>query len=111
ESTRIYAAQATALAGGGVDLILLETFSDIDDLVTAVTAIAEACPGLPVIAQMAFTLSGTTAGGVTPKRMIERLRDLPVAGVGANCGGGESAAVAVAEELLALTDLPVSIFP
>lgn len=107
----LFSEQFTALAEGGVDAILLETFSQLDELIFAVRSAAKAAPGTPVIAHMAFSLAGTTAGGISPERMVKALENEPVAMIGANCGGGESAALEVARRICELTDKPVSIYP
>lgn len=85
ESKRdIFAEQIGALAEGGADVILLETFTDLDELKTAVEAARQAC-SLPVVCMLAFTDRMKTPLGVTAE---EALRELEAAGadvVGANC--------------------------
>lgn len=102
--------QARVLIGGGVDLLMLETFGDIDDLELAIEAVRAEDAGIPLVVQMAFGQTGATATGATPAKMIEALRDLAVDIIGHNCGGGEAAALAAARALTAGTALPVSIF-
>lgn len=109
ECRRMFAQQAVALVEGGVDAILLETFSDLDELSLALAAVKQAVAGTPVIAQMAFTLAGTTTSGTSPDKMVAALEQANV--VGANCGGGESAALEVARRITERTQKPVSIYP
>lgn len=79
-----FAEQAAALAEGGADLLVLETFSAIEELLEAV---AGALPtGLPVVASMAFDPGGRTAFGVTPAGAAQRLADAGASIIGANCG-------------------------
>ena len=79
-----FAEQAQALADAGVDCLVLETFSSLDELYIAVDAAAEI--GLPVFASMSFDPSGRTAFGVTPEQAAEQLETFGAAAVGANCG-------------------------
>ncbi|MBK8205918.1 MAG: bifunctional homocysteine S-methyltransferase/methylenetetrahydrofolate reductase [Planctomycetes bacterium] len=111
DRTRLFTEQVTGLVEGGVDAILLETFSDLDELVFALRAAKQAAPGTPVIAQMAFSLAGTTTSGISPERMVKDLTANGADVIGANCGGGESAALEVAKRITENTDRPVSIYP
>lgn len=80
--------QITALAGAGVDAILLETFTDRLEILEALAAAREAAPELPVIANMTFAEDDRTLLGDLPVRVA---RDLHAAGadvIGVNCGGG-----------------------
>ena len=111
ERTECFAEQATGLVEGGVDAILLETFPDLDELLFAIKAVRSVAKDVPLVAQMAFTLAGTTTTGVSPERMVAALNNQPVDVIGANCGGGESAAIEVCKRLVELTEKPISIFP
>ena len=76
--------QASALARGGVDLFIVETFSALEEIRLAVAAAA--ATGLPVAASMAFDPNGRTAFGVRPQRAAEELAAAGAHAVGANCG-------------------------
>jgi methionine synthase / methylenetetrahydrofolate reductase(NADPH) len=89
--TADFAEQATILEARGVDLFLLETFFDLDELVTAVEAV-RSVSSLPVVAMMTFDEEGTPAG-VTAREAGERLAALKVDAMGANCGTGPQAAL------------------
>jgi homocysteine S-methyltransferase len=87
-----YAEQAAALAARGVDLFMVETFYDLDDLVTAIEAVRGAA-SLPVVALLTFDADGQTPGGVGAAEAAARVRGLGVAAVGANHGAGPQAAL------------------
>jgi methionine synthase I (cobalamin-dependent)/5,10-methylenetetrahydrofolate reductase len=87
-----YADQASVLEGRGVDLFMVETFYDLDDLVTAVTAV-HSVSSLPIVALMTFDGDGQTLAGVTAPDAAARLRELDVAAYGANHGAGPAAAL------------------
>ncbi len=111
ERSELFAEQFRALAEAGVHGILLETFSDLDELMFAVKAARRAAPDVPLIAQMAFTLGATTATGASPEKLAKACNTAPVDVIGANCGGGETAAIEVCKRLVEHTSKPVSIYP
>lgn len=84
DAREAFAEQAAALAEGGVDLFVVETFSAIEEIRLAVAAAAET--GLPLVASMAFDPVGRTAFGVTPQQAAEQLAAAGAVAVGANCG-------------------------
>jgi homocysteine S-methyltransferase len=79
--------QVEALAAAGADLLIFETFSDLDEMCVAVRATREAC-GLPIIAQMTFSQDMRTLLGHTPGQVVGSLGDLSVDVIGANCSVG-----------------------
>ncbi|MFO7597925.1 MAG: bifunctional homocysteine S-methyltransferase/methylenetetrahydrofolate reductase [Desulfocurvibacter africanus] len=82
-----FSEQALALAEGGADLIILETFADLGQLLLALAAVKQAV-GLPVAAQMVFTPAGTTLDGHAPADCLARLLDAGADLAGLNCGVG-----------------------
>ena len=66
--------QAQALEERGVDFFLLETFSDIEELLAAIDAI-RSFSQLPIVAQMTFSEDGTAYGGVRPADAAARARE------------------------------------
>jgi homocysteine S-methyltransferase len=79
--------QAAALEERGVDLFVLETFSDADELTGAIEAI-RSFSVLPIVAQMTFSEEGTTLGGARPEEVVGRLAGLDIQALGANCTVG-----------------------
>ncbi|MCI2416538.1 bifunctional homocysteine S-methyltransferase/methylenetetrahydrofolate reductase [Saccharopolyspora sp. K220] len=102
--------QVSALIEGGVDLLVLETFGHLAELVEAITVAAE-LSDLPLLAQATFTAEGHTPGGETPAEVARTLNELPVTALGANCTVGPQRMLAVVEELRRHTALPISAQP
>jgi methionine synthase I (cobalamin-dependent)/5,10-methylenetetrahydrofolate reductase len=106
----IYQRQIGALAEGGVDLILLETISSLEDLRAGLKA-AKSVTDLPVICQMAFLKDGRTRMGISPTQCVAVCLEHSVDVVGHNCGCGPYDSLSILEQIAALTDLPISIQP
>jgi homocysteine S-methyltransferase len=84
--------QARLLAGRGVDLFMVETFFDLEELVTAIEAV-RSVSDLPVVALLTFGEDAETIGGVGAAQAAERLAALGVAAIGANHGAGPASAL------------------
>jgi methionine synthase / methylenetetrahydrofolate reductase(NADPH) len=83
-----YREQAAALVDGGVDLLLIETQTDLREMEQALAAARDAAPGLAVVVSATFTKDDRTLLGSSPGRVAERLVELNADGIGANCGEG-----------------------
>ncbi len=101
--------QMSALAEGGVDCFLLETFGSVADLQIALAMARKI--GLPAIAQLAFNEGGFTGDGLSIEAAAERLAGETPAAIGANCGAGPRELLHVLKRLAATTSLPISAFP
>lgn len=106
----IFREQAGALEERGVDLFILETFSDIEELQTAIRAI-RSFSRLPIVAQLTYSEEGETVGGTRPADAWEKLKDLQVQVLGANCTIGPQLLLPVLKELAASSTLPLSAMP
>ena len=104
--------QAGALASAGVDALLIETMSDIEEARIALRAARST--GLPVIVSFAFDTGKNkdrTMMGSTPEQVAAAMAEAGADGVGANCGVGISAAVALCKRLRAACSLPLWVKP
>ena len=108
EMEAVFHTQCSALAEGGVDLLLLETFSSLEQLQAALRA-ARGC-GLPVSASMAFLEGGRSADGTSVERFCEAMESAGADIIGANCGAGPLELLKVIKRLAALTDKPISAY-
>jgi methionine synthase / methylenetetrahydrofolate reductase(NADPH) len=103
--------QAEALIEGGVDGLVVETFSDLTEIALAVEAV-RAVTDLPIVAQMAFTDEGVTFTGHSPEEVVRRLRALGVEAIGGNCSVGSSVLYDVLDRMVPeAIGLPLSIQP
>jgi methionine synthase / methylenetetrahydrofolate reductase(NADPH) len=98
DAYEVFVEQARLLEGRGVDLFMVETFFDLDELVTAIAAVKDVSP-LPIVAQLTFDEDAQTLAGVSAREAVERLRVLGVVAIGANCGVGPQAALAALAEM------------
>lgn len=96
----IFAEQIHGLVAGGVDVLLIETMSDISEVEAAVNAAKEVAPSLPIIATMSFDTNLRTMMGVKPAQAVQRLSRLGVRIIGANCGRGIDEMRVIAEEMV-----------
>jgi homocysteine S-methyltransferase len=94
----VFAEQAALLEGRGVDLFMVETFYELEELVTAVQAV-RGVSSLPIVAVMTFDEDAETLGGVTAQEAATALAELDVAAIGANHGVGVQAALRAIERM------------
>ncbi len=97
-------------AGRGVDVLILETFGYLDELVEAIGAAAD-LTDVPILAQATFADDAHTLGGETPREVATVLSGLPVAMLGTNCTIGPQRMLTVAEDLVRYASVPVSAQP
>lgn len=108
--------QIDVMTSSGADLILLETFGDLDEAILAVLA-AKSVGGLPVVAEMTFTQDQRTPTGHTPEQVVTALVDAGADVVGANCSSGPEwirrvvARMAAAAPKARLSAMPNAGFP
>ena len=98
EARAAFGEQIEALLEAGADLLILETFPDLDELRQAILAAREVCD-LPVVAQISFADDGTTLTGRGPADVAAALAELDVVVIGVNCGLGPQLALDVVQQM------------
>lgn len=88
EAVAIFTEQAKALVEGGVDVLWVETMSDLGEIKAAIEACKAVAPDMAIIGTMTFDTHGRTMFGVKPEQALEALNDLAVVALGGNCGNG-----------------------
>lgn len=102
EVREAFAEQAAALVEGHADVLILETFTDLAELVEAVRGV-RSITDVPLIAQMTFTQEGKTLLGHEPREIVQTLEQLHVDVIGANCSVGSQGILEVIQEMAAVS--------
>jgi len=110
EAKDMFKEQAEALLEGGVDLFILETFSELSVIEQAVRAVRELCD-MPIIAQMAIQMDGKTTFGTTPEAFTASLDEWGVDVIGLNCGMGPNHVLTALEKMRTVTNKRLSAQP
>ncbi len=110
EAAAAYREQAEGLVEGGVDLLLLETQTDIEEVLIAVDA-ARSVTDLPLVVEFTYTEDGRTLYGAYPEDVARALSGRRIDLIGANCSVGPQALLGILERLRRRTDLPLSAMP
>ena len=94
----------------GVDLILIETMTDLYEMKAAILACKEET-SLPIFATMTFEEDGRTFTGCLPESMAITLEALGVDVLGVNCSLGPKELLPIVKRVIASTNIPVMIQP
>ncbi len=109
EAGDAYREQAEILVGAGVDLLALETVTNLDEMVVAVRAVRGL--GRPVVAMLTFNEDAKTLVGNKPREVAQALTAEGVTALGANCSVGPQAILETLELLVPHSGVPVVVMP
>jgi len=111
EAARAVSEQVEGLLEGGVDLLMIETASDLGHLLAALTA-ARRLSDLPIVVSMSFGEDLTAADGTTPAAAAGAMHDMGVDALGVNCGSGPIAGIDVLGQMVGSAhESPLLIMP
>jgi 5-methyltetrahydrofolate--homocysteine methyltransferase len=99
EAEALFADQIKGLVAGGIDAILIETMSDLQEVEAAVKAAKKVAGELPIIVTFSFDTNLRTMMGVKPAVAVKSLAAEGVRIIGANCGRGVDEMRTIAKEL------------
>lgn len=102
--------QMIELVKDDVDVILLETMTDIYEIKASVLAIKETCD-LPIFVTMTFEANHRSLSGCDPLTMVNVLEGLKVDALGMNCSLGPKEMSPIILSLLESTSLPIIVQP
>jgi homocysteine S-methyltransferase len=111
EAREAFRQQIAALAEGGVDLLILETFGYLEELHQAILAARDIKPSLPVVAQVTIDEDGNCLDGSDPETFAPKLTEWGADVIGCNCSVGPVAMLEAIERVRAATSLPLSAQP
>jgi homocysteine S-methyltransferase len=112
EARAAFREQVDALAEAGVDLLIFETFGNLDELREAVLAARDSIgDAVPIIAQVTIDDFGHLPGGADTETFTREMDSWPVDVIGLNCSVGPKATLETIERMLAVSSKPMSAMP
>jgi methionine synthase / methylenetetrahydrofolate reductase(NADPH) len=111
EARESFRQQISALAEGGVDLIMLETFGYLEELHQAILAAREAAPQLQLVAQVTIDEDGNCLDGASPETFAAKLDEWGPDIIGCNCSVGPVAMLEAIERIRRITERPLAAQP
>ncbi len=106
----IFKEQAGALLEGGVDVFILETFSDLNEVYAAIQGVRDVSDK-PIIAQMTIEEDGNSLEGTPPEVFAQRLEQWGADVVGLNCSVGPQTMLDAVERIATVTSKYLSVQP
>ena len=103
--------QIAALAEGGVELLILETFGYLEELHQAILAARDVNPQLPLVAQVTIDEDGNCLDGSDPETFAAKLQEWGADVIGCNCSVGPVDMLDAIERVRTVTSLPLSAQP
>jgi homocysteine S-methyltransferase len=110
EAEEYFREQARALLDGGVDLFVLETFRDVNEIGAAIRAVRSLCQ-LPIVAQMTTGEDGNSLDGVAPETFVPDLEARGADVVGLNCSVGPAAMLEALERMARVAHVKLAAQP
>jgi methionine synthase I (cobalamin-dependent)/5,10-methylenetetrahydrofolate reductase len=110
EAREYFREQAAALVEGGVDLFILETFRDLNEVTAAIDAV-RSLTDLPIVAQMTTEEDGNTLDGTPPEKFAPELERRGATVLGVNCAVGPAPMLDTIERMAAVTKRKLSAQP
>jgi homocysteine S-methyltransferase len=110
EAEEFFREQARALVDGGVDLFVLETFRDVNEIGAAIRAVRSVCD-LPIVGQVTTEDDGNSLDGTAPEAFVPELERLGAQVVGLNCSVGPAAMLETIERMAHVATVKLSAQP
>ncbi len=112
EAHDAFAIQARALIDAGADLLIFETFSDLQEIITAIRAARAYDADIPIVAQMTFNRDDRTLLGDIPAQVARELNATGADVIGVNCSGGPAQLLRILQQMRrAVPDARFSVLP
>jgi len=112
EARAIFREQIDALVEAGIDLLVLETFRDMNEIREAILAARESAGDeMVVIAELSIEDDCTLRDGTSTADFTRKLDELPVDVIGLNCSSGPKVMLEAIEKMVGYTHKPISAMP
>jgi len=110
EAEEYFRDQAAGLLEGGVELFVLETFHDVNEIVAAIRAV-RSLSDLPIVAQVTTEDDGNTLDGAPPEAFVPQLEAAGATVIGTNCSVGPAGMLETIERMSRVAHVPLSAQP
>src|SRR5919107_2154371 len=110
EAEEYFREQVAGLLEGGVDLFVLETFHDMNEIAAAIRAV-RGLSDLPIVAQVTTEEDGNTLDGAPPEAFVPQLEAAGAAVIGVNCSVGPAGMLETVERMARVAHVPLSAQP
>jgi homocysteine S-methyltransferase len=110
EARAIFRDQAEGLLAGGVDLFILETFSDLNEIQAAINGVKDVS-NKPIVAQMTIEEDGNSLEGTPPETFVKRIEQWGADVIGLNCSVGPQTMLDIIERIAHITSKKLSVQP
>ena len=111
EARAAFAEQIHALAGSGVDLLVIETMPALNEAREALLAAQETAPDLPVLVMVTVDDESNCLDGSSPQHAAALLTEWGAGAIGVNCSTGPATVLTAIEAMRAASDLPIAAMP
>lgn len=112
QARHVFTEQIAALVEAGVDLIIIETMTDLYEVREAIAAARQIDPHLPVVASMTFTRDDRTLLGDDPVKVARGIKEAGADVIGINCSGGPNQILRILKQMhLAMPEARFSVMP
>jgi methionine synthase / methylenetetrahydrofolate reductase(NADPH) len=111
EALLAFREQAEGLVEGGVDLVIIETQTDLSEALLAVDAVRAVTSDLPLVVEMTYTEDGRTLHGTYPEDAVRALSGKAVDVIGANCSVGPNELLEIVERYARKSQRPIAVMP
>ncbi len=108
EARAAFSEQIRGLVAGGVDMLVIETISALNEAEQALLAAAHAAPGVPVLTLVTVDEEANCLDGATCETAATKLTAWGADAIGVNCSAGPATVLTAIERMAAATSLPLS---
>jgi methionine synthase I (cobalamin-dependent) len=111
EAFAAFSDQVRGLVAGGVDLLIIETITALNEAEQALKAAHAVAPDLPVIAMFTVDEDANLLDGSSPELAAQRLEEWGADAIGCNCSVGPATVLTAIERIASATRLPLAAMP
>ena len=99
DARKAFREQIEVLLNADVDLLVIETMTDLYEMREALTAARELSIDVPIVASMTFTRDDRTLLGDSPRKVARDLAEFGADVIGINCSGGPNQLLRILKEM------------